>query len=103
MSPVTKVVKLIKELKAKIEADGKMEQQMYDKYACWCETTSTRKANDIHNGMATIKSQGTKILELKSKVTSLSNTIHKLSMDISANQAAQDEATAIRQKENAAY
>ena len=37
-------------LKAKIEADGKMEQQIYDKYACWCETTSARKANDIHTG-----------------------------------------------------
>jgi hypothetical protein len=94
---------LIEELKAKVEADGKAEQMIYDKYACWCETTSDRKATNIHDGMATIKSLGTTILELKSKVVSLSNDIHHLTMEMNENQAAQDEATGIRQKENAAY
>merc|ERR1719262_1514487 len=65
---VSRVVNLIEELKAKIQQDGKVEQKLYDKYACWCETTSARKANDIHEN---------------------------------GKQAA--EATAIRQKENAAY
>merc|ERR1719191_1089592 len=102
-SPVTRVVGLIEELKAKVEADGKAEQMIYDKYACWCETTSDRKATNIHTGMETIKSLGTTILELKSKVTSLSHDIHELTMEMNENQAAQDEATGIRQKENAAY
>merc|ERR1719454_1550633 len=101
--PVTKVVELIEELKAKIEADGKMEQQLYDKYACWCETTSARKANDIHTAMADIKSLGTKILELKGLVATRTSEIAQLSLEIQSNQAAQDEATGIRQKENAAY
>merc|ERR1719235_2346884 len=100
-SPVTRVVGLIEELKAKVEADGKAEQMIYDKYACWCETTSDRKATNIHDGMESIKSLGTTILELKSKVTSLTNDIHKLTKEINENQAAQDEATGIRQKENA--
>merc|ERR1719387_513938 len=102
-SPVTKVVELIEELKAKIEADGKMEQQLYDKYACWCETTSARKANDIHTAMSDIKSLGTKILELKGLVATRESEIAQDSMDIQSNQKAQDEATGIRQKENAAY
>ena len=41
-SPVTKIVGLIKELKTKIVADGKAEQNLYNKYACWCETTTAR-------------------------------------------------------------
>merc|ERR1719262_2167896 len=76
---------------------------MYNKYACWCETTSARKAKDIHKGIADIKSLGNKILGLKSKVTSLTNDISGLTKDINGNQAAQDEATGIRQKENAEY
>merc|ERR1719498_745675 len=52
---VQRVVSLIEELKAKIQQDGKIEQKMYDKYACWCETTSSRKANDIHQAMTDIK------------------------------------------------
>jgi len=101
--PVTKVVELIEELKAKIEADGKMEQTIYDKYACWCETTSARKANDIHTAMSDIKSLSTKILELKGLVATRTSEIAQDSLEINDNQQAQDEATGIRQKENAAY
>ena len=41
-TPVTKVVQLIQEMKAKIESDGKAEQKVYDKFACWCEKTTAR-------------------------------------------------------------
>jgi len=102
-APVTKIVNLIEELKSKIVADGKAEQIMYDKYACWCETTSARKATNIHQAISDIKMLGEKILELKSAVTSFNNDIHHLSMEMSENQAAQDQATAIRTKENTAY
>jgi len=101
--PVTKVVELIEELKAKIEADSKMEQTIYDKYACWCETTSARKANDIHTAISDIKSLSTKILELKGLVATRTSEIAQDSLEINDNQQAQDEATGIRQKENAAY
>jgi len=102
-SPVTKIVGLITELKSKIIADGKAEQMVYDKYACWCETTTANKAKDIHTAMSDIKSLGNKILELKSQITSLSNDISHISKEMRENQAAQDEATAIRSKENGEY
>jgi hypothetical protein len=38
-SPVEKVVNLLTTLKAQTESDSKAEQQIYDKYACWCEKT----------------------------------------------------------------
>jgi hypothetical protein len=100
---VTKIVGLIKELKEKIIADGKAEQLMYDKYACWCETTSATKAKEIHAAHESIKTLASRILELKSTVTGLSNDINHLSKQIAENQAAQDAATAIRTKENTAY
>jgi len=102
-SPVTKIVGLITEMKDKIIADGKAEQMVYDKYACWCETTSMRKAKDIHTAMADIKSLGIEILALKSQITSLSNDISHISKEMNENQAAQDEATEIRTKENTGY
>jgi len=102
-TPVTRIVGLIEELKAKIVADGKAEQIVYDKYACWCETTSKRKADDIHTAISDIKNLGTKILEQKSKVQSLSNDIASLSTRMSENQQAQDTATAIRTKNQASY
>jgi hypothetical protein len=102
-SPVTKVVELIKELKGKIEADGKAEQKIYNKFACWCEGTSERKATAIHQAMADIKSHGTSVLEFKGSIATYTSEINELGREIQDNQQAQDEATGIRQKENGEY
>ena len=42
--PPLQVVELINELKAKIEADGAMEQKTYDKFACWSRPGGAREA-----------------------------------------------------------
>merc|ERR1719199_1566164 len=64
-SPVERVVKLLETVKATTVNDGKAEQQIYDKYACWCETTSKRKADDIDQEDADLRSLGQRILKLK--------------------------------------
>merc|ERR1719456_438137 len=58
---------------------------MYDKYACWCETTTARKANDIHTAMADIKTLSSKILETKGLVQTRANEIEELSKNIQDN------------------
>merc|ERR1719454_2116177 len=102
-SPVDKVVELITELKSKIEADGKAEQKVYDKFACWCEKTTARKAGNIEEAKTSIEELTQLILELKGKKSTLTAEVAQLEKDIAANQAAQKEATGIRQKENADY
>merc|ERR1719502_1481254 len=64
-TPVARVVSLITELAAKVEADGKAEQQSYDKYACWCESTLARKAADISASKQTISDLANLIVKLK--------------------------------------
>merc|ERR1719160_1997273 len=101
--PVSKVGELIEELKAKIIADGKAEQMVYDKFACWCENTSKEKAGAIHTAHEDIKVLTATILENKGLVATRTSEIAKLGLEIAENQKAQDESTAIRQKENAEY
>jgi len=102
-SPVDKVVELIQELKGKIEADGKAEQKVYDKFACWCEKTTARKAGNIEEAKTSIEELTQLILELKGKKSTLTAEVSQLEKDIAANEAAQKEATGIREKENADY
>jgi hypothetical protein len=102
-SPVEKVVNLLTELKGRIAADGKAEQQVYDKYACWCEETTARKAAGIESAKDALRALGQDILSLKGKAATLAAEIKQLLADIKANEEAQAEATAIRQKENAAF
>ena len=38
-TPMAQIARLITELEAKVQEDGKAEGASYDKYACWCEST----------------------------------------------------------------
>merc|ERR1719158_1547971 len=102
-SPVDKVVELITELKSKIEADGKAEQKVYDKFACWCEKTTARKAGNIEEAKTSVEELTQLILELKGKKATLTAEVKQLEKDIASNEASQKEATGLREKENTDY
>merc|ERR1719487_2236541 len=101
--PIEKVVTLLEELKSKIEADGKMEQEVYDKYACWCEETTARKAHAIEEGRKAVARLGNQVLEFKGKIATRTAEIAKLTKDIAENEKSQAKATEVRQKESAAF
>merc|ERR1719272_1201379 len=100
---VSRVVGLITELKAKIESDGKSEQQSYDKYACWCEKTLARKAVDISTAKDSIDELQTLINKLKGELGTHTAEIAQLKKDIANNLQAQNEASELRNKENGEY
>merc|ERR1719253_1382262 len=102
-SPVEKVVELIEELKAKIETDSAAEQKIYDKFACWCEATTQRKADNIDAGKATIASTTTHILTLKGAIATLATEIAEKEASIAKNNEAMKKLTAIREGENSDY
>lgn len=102
-SPITKVVELIAEMKTKIVADGEAEQELFDKYACWCEETTARKSANIVQAMKDIKRLGTTILQLKGRVSMRDHEMTVLRKEISENEDAQRAATTLRQKENSAF
>merc|ERR1719316_420174 len=102
-SPVEKVVKLLTTLKEAAESDGKAEQQVYDKYACWCEKTSKRKAEAIEQAQNDLRALGQSILKYKALVAVRTAEIAQLESEIKANKKEQADATTVRQNENAAY
>jgi len=78
-------------------------KKIYDKFACWCETTTQSKADSIDTGKATIATTTTEILTLKGGIAVLATEIKELEVAISKNNDAMDKLTAIRQKENGDY
>jgi len=101
--PIKRVVVLIKNLQAEIEGDGKAEQKLYDKMACWCEKTLARKAAAIDDAKELIEKTQAEIIELKGKLGELGASIKQLEKEIAENEEAQKEATEIREKENEDY
>jgi len=102
-TPVEKVVNLLSELQGQIQADGKAESQIYNKYACWCETTTARKAAAITQAETDLRSLGQQILKLKGKAATLSAEIKELVQKLEENNAEQEEATAMREKRNGKF
>merc|ERR1719456_1626292 len=78
-------------------------KKIYDKYACWCETTTARKATAIEDAKVSIEKLGHSVLSFKGKSATEGSEIAELNQNIAANEAAQAKATAIREKENGAY
>jgi len=95
-TPMATVVQLLTQMKARIEADGMLEQTSYDKYACWCESTMARKAKDISEAEAKIEELQALIIKLKAEIASHGAEIQQLNKDIAQNIEAQGEAKAVR-------
>lgn len=100
---VTKVVTLLTELQARVEQDETEEQSVFDKYACWCEKSTQKKATTITAARDQIEKVGNSILQLKGSVATTLAEIKQIMSDIRTNEQSQKEATAVREKENAAF
>lgn len=103
IAPVTRVVQLLEELKARIGQDGTSEQEAYDKFACWCEKATQKKAEEITTLKTKIGELGQTILQQKGKVAIAAAELQELAKQIAENEKAQKAATAIRKKENEAF
>jgi hypothetical protein len=102
-SPIDRVVELIEGLRAKIVADGAAEQTVYDKYACWCEETTARKAAAIEDAKTLIEELAKRILELKGRLGTYTAEIAKLEKDIAETTEAINKAEELRAKEHEDY
>jgi hypothetical protein len=102
-NPVQRVVELVQNLKTKIKEDGKKEQVVYDKYACWCEKTTERTTAAIAEAKALIEDRSTYILEAKGRLGSAGAEIANFKKQIAENLEAQGAAESLRKKENTDY
>jgi hypothetical protein len=97
-SPVGTVVKLLEELKTNVDKDGAAEQKIYDKYACWCETTSSSKAKAIDQAKADIRTLSSEILALKGERATIAMDLETNAQGIYNNEQATHDLTVIREK-----
>merc|ERR1719161_104878 len=102
-NPMAKVVELLEDLQKDLENDQKVEQEMFDKYACWCEETTDKKAHFITEAREKIKTLQRSILELKGTVAIREAELEELRQKIAEAEEAIESATSVRQKENQAF
>merc|ERR1719443_2761020 len=102
-NPIRKVVTMLQTMVAKVKAEGEKEASLYEKYVCWCKSGGSALGKSIADA-------GTKMPELQSEIEAAESHKAQLEEDVKQHQADRDaakasikEATAIREKEAAAY
>jgi len=103
VTPVEKVVELIKKLQAQIEEEGKAEATAYDKYACFCKEQSDDKRYAIEKSDKKIKKLAAHISELDAEIADLNSDIGGLAQRVSELEGNIKEAEAVRAKEHEGY
>jgi len=103
VTPMEKVIGLLKDLSAKVAAEGKKEAAAYDKYACFCKEQADEKLYAIEKSTAKIADLKAEIKQLDAEIAELNSEISDLSKKISKLESEIDRKTKKREKEHAEY
>jgi len=103
VTPIEKVVGLLKDLQAKVEKEGAKEAAQYDKYACFCKNQAEFKQNAISKSEEKIDVLKADISDLEASIKALNTEISDLGKDIKQLEKDIQKATDKRTKEHDEY
>jgi len=102
-NPIRKVVTMMQALQSKVEAEGEKEKELFDKYMCYCKNGADALAKSIADAEAKGPELASAIEEATGKLAQLKDDIKAHQADRAAAKTAMAEATAVREKEAAAF
>merc|ERR1719191_423932 len=102
-NPIRKVVTMLQMMVNKIEAEGKKETELHDKYMCYCETSEGTLGDSIEEANTKIPQLESDIKTATEEKVKLDEEIKQAFSDRAAAKDAMAQALAMRTKENEAY
>ena len=100
LNPVTRVVQLMEGLVKKIAADGDAEQELHDKFKCWCKKVINSKTTTMAANEARIDELAQYIDDLESGRIELTSERSELEAEIKGLEKTIEEETTMREKEH---
>merc|ERR1719160_1306655 len=84
-NPVSRVVKLLEEMKAQVEKEASEDKEIYDEMACWCKTNDREKTEAVEIAQKTIADLTAAIETYVARKATLTNEIESLEDENAAN------------------
>lgn len=81
LSPVGKVVQMLEDIQSKVTAEGKQDQDLYDKFMCYCKSNLETLAQNIEAADKTIEPLQFEIESLATKRSSLQKEVAEYGRD----------------------
>merc|ERR1719440_471120 len=103
LSPVTRVVELLKGLSKQVEKEGKVEEGLYEDFVCWGKSIINQKTDSNAAARSRIDELETYIADLDSGRIELTSERADLEKEIATLMSDIETATALRKKENADF
>jgi septal ring factor EnvC (AmiA/AmiB activator) len=102
-NPIRKVVTLLQTMAKKVEKEGDKEKELYEKFMCYCKTGGSDLTQAIGDSQAQVPAIQSDIEESTSNSAKLKQDLKRHAVDRNAANSAMAEATALREKEVAAF
>jgi chromosome segregation ATPase len=102
-NPIRKVVSMLQMMQKKVQAEGEKEQELFDKFMCYCKNGAAALDKSIADAGDAIPELGANIEAAGGQLVQLKEDLKKAQTDRAAAKSAMSEATAIREKDAAAY
>lgn len=99
-TPVSRVVKLLKDMKLTIEKEMNEDEELYEKLACWCANNGKAKTDAIGSAQATTADLKSSIESLAAQSQQLVQIIADFEKQLADAKAALDAASSLREKES---
>jgi len=99
VTPVTRVVNLLKEMSKTLNKEQEEDEALYDKLACWCNNNKYEKNGASDTATAKIADLEASIEMLTARSKELNTKIKSLEAEFAADKTALAEASAIRAKQ----
>jgi hypothetical protein len=103
VSPVEKVMALLRGLESQVQSEGAAEKETYNKMACFCQDKQLEKDALIKSKTSDQGSLEADLEQLTALKDTLTGAIAKANKDLDEEEAALQQGTEIREKEHANY
>jgi len=102
-NPIRRVVTMLQKMQTKVTEEGKKEEELYDKFMCYCKTGASDLSASITSAETKISQDTSSLQSSEELKTQLDQELAEHKTDRSDAQGAIAEAKALREKEAAAY
>lgn len=102
-NPIRKVVAMLQSMQQKVSEEGEREKELYEKFMCYCKTSGGDLGSSISAAETKIPALGKDIEAATASKVQAEEDLKQAQVDRDAAVASMTEATAIREKEAAAF
>jgi len=81
VNPIRRVVTMLQMMVKKVEAEGEVEKELFDKFMCWCSSGAEELETSIESGEKKVPQLGSEIEEIESLIPQLKAEIAKAKGD----------------------